>query len=70
MRSVVCLCDLGSVGPGARSVLLTGEGRRVLGRKATAWFPSLDSVEAWPTSTADGKQLIWGLLDIDIPIVC
>lgn len=56
--------------PGARSVLLTGAGGSFSAGGDFAWMPALDSVERLADLHRHGKQLIWDLLDIDVPIVC
>ena len=34
------------------------------------WFPSLRTIERSHALRREGKQIIWDLLDVEVPIVC
>lgn len=54
----------------ARAVLLTGSKRAFCAGGDFEWFPTLQDTAALDAVRHDGKQLIWDLLDIELPIVC
>lgn len=54
----------------ARAVVLTGSGAAFSAGGDMGWFPQLRSVEAVHALRREAKQLIWDLLDVEIPIVC
>lgn len=55
---------------GARAVLLTAHGRAFSAGGDFEWFPKLQDLAALERLRRDAKQLIWDLLDVDLPIVC
>jgi enoyl-CoA hydratase len=54
----------------ARSVLLTGSKQAFSAGGDFGWFPSLQQPGALDALRVDAKQLIWDLLDVELPMVC
>ncbi len=53
----------------ARAVLLTGRGKAFSAGGDFGWFPALQNPAKLEETRRDGKQLVWDLLDVELPIV-
>lgn len=53
----------------ARAIVLTGSGRAFSAGGDFDWFPALQDPAALEETRRDGKQLVWDLLDVELPIV-
>jgi enoyl-CoA hydratase/carnithine racemase len=53
----------------ARAVVLTAHGRAFSAGGDFAWFPQLQEPGALDSLRRDARQLVWDLLDVELPIV-
>lgn len=53
-----------------RAILLTGSKLAFSAGGDFDWFPSLDSIAKLDALRLEARQIIWDLLDIELPIVC
>jgi enoyl-CoA hydratase len=56
--------------PGGRVIVLTAEGRAFSAGGDFNWFPQLRDTAVLDSLRRAAKQMIWDLLDIEVPIVC
>ncbi len=54
----------------ARAIVLTAEGKAFSAGGDFGWFPALRDTAALDELRRDAKQMIWDLLDVELPIVC
>lgn len=54
----------------ARAIVLTGNGPAFSAGGDMAWFPELRDSATLHRLRRDAKQMIWDLLDVEVPIVC
>jgi enoyl-CoA hydratase len=55
----------------ARAIVLTGGDKRAFSAGGDfAWFPSLRSIQTLDHLRRAAKQIVWDLLDVEVPIVC
>lgn len=55
----------------ARAIVLTGGEKRAFSAGGDfAWFPMLRATDTLDHLRRAGKQIIWDLLDVEVPIVC
>ena len=55
--------------PGNRVMILTGTGPEFCTRSDSASMPALDSPEGWSQITRETRQIVLGLLDVEVPVI-
>lgn len=55
--------------PENRIMIFTGTGREFCTQTDSSSMPDLDSPEGWYQITVEGKRIIQGMLDIEIPVI-
>ena len=68
-RDLTLLFGSPSPGERCRAAVLTGRGKAFSAGGDYAWFPTLDNPGRLHDLRRDAKQLIWDLVDIEIPVV-
>jgi enoyl-CoA hydratase/carnithine racemase len=53
----------------ARAIVLTGSGRAFSAGGDFGWFTEINDVAAIDEVRRDGKQIIWDLLDLEVPLI-
>lgn len=54
----------------ARAVVLGAAGRAFCAGGDLTWFPHLRTADALDALRLDARQMIWDLLDVELPVVC
>jgi enoyl-CoA hydratase/carnithine racemase len=55
--------------PGNRVMILTGTGAEFCTRTDSSSMPDLDTPEGWSQVTREARQILLGLLDIEVPVI-